>query len=194
MESLLSRGLVLRRVRHLDNDLRLTLFLRDVGKVLAISKGGQRMASKLKAVQQPFVEADFHLFLPPHGVHGRLASGRLISSHERLSSHLDAFQMACRCAETVEMLLPFRAPSPEVYDILRQSFQALQGSLNLELSPHRQWVLFVVRLLKVLGHGDMSDQASELLSRAPLDQCVTFVEGELSRVLPWRLKSDVEVV
>lgn len=193
MEPLSSRGLVLRRVRHLDDDFKLTLFLRDAGKVLAISKGGQKMASKLKAVQQPFVEADFHLFIPPHGVNGRLVSGRLLDSHERLSSNLDAFQMACQCCEVVEMLLPFRAPSPEVYDILRQSLQALQTLDSPSLSPLREWVLFVVRMLKVLGHGDVSEQASRLLSEAPLDRCVSLVNAELERILPWRLKSAVEV-
>jgi DNA repair protein RecO len=193
MESISSVGLVLRRVRHLDSDFKLTILLRDFGKVAAISKGGQRLLSKLKAVQEPFSEGDFQLFVPPHGTNGRLTGGRLINSHQNLRQNYEAFNAACRCCEVVEMLLPFRAPSPDVYDILRESLQSLQSSGSPKPSPLHDWVLFIVQILKVLGHGDVSEQASRYLADAPLERCVTFVEAELERILPWRLKSAVEV-
>ncbi len=189
MDSISGVGLVLRRARHLDNDLKLTILMREFGKVLAVSKGGQRMSSKLKAVQEIFSEADYQVFVPAHGVNGRLVSGRLIGSHEKLRGNYDAFGIACRCCEVVEMLLPFRAPSPDVYDILRESLQSLQSSQ----SPLHDWVLFVVRILKALGHGDVSEKASQSLVDAPLERCVALVEAELERILPWRLKSTVEV-
>ena len=193
MESLVGRGIVLRRVRHLDDDFKLTVLLRDAGKVMAVSKGGQRMASKLKSVQEPFVEAEFQVFAPPHGVNGRLAGGRLLDSHRALRSNIDAFNIACRCCEVVEMLLPYRAPSPDVYDILRASLQSLQSMDGPALSPLHQWVLFVVQILHVLGHGDVSETARRLLSEAPLERCVAHVDAELERILPYRLKSVTEV-
>jgi hypothetical protein len=91
------------------------------------------------------------------------------------------------------MLLPFRAPAPDVYDILRQSFQALQTIGASQPSPLHEWVLFIVRLLKAMGHGDVSDEAAALLSGSPLQRCVSFVEAELERILPYRLKSTIEV-
>ncbi len=193
MDSISDVGLVLRRVKHMDNDFKLTILLRETGKVLAVSRGGQKMASKLKAIQEPFIEADFQVFAPPHGVNGRLAGGRLINSHMDLRSNIDAFNIACRCCETVEMLLPYRAPSPDVYDILRASLQSLQTTDESTLSPLRQWVLFVVRLLQALGHGDVTEMARRLLSEAPLEKCVAYVDAELEQILPYRLKSLIGV-
>lgn len=192
MDSVSGVGLVLRRERHLEQDLRLTILMRDAGKVKAISKGGQRLSSKLKAIQEPFTEADFQLYLPPHGGYGRLAGGRLVHSHQNLRAHLEAFQLACRCCEVVEALLPARAPSPDVYDILRQSLQVLQTP-EPHGSPLHEWVLFVVRLLKTLGHGDVSAETGRLSTEGSLTHCVAFLESELERILPWRLKSTVEV-
>lgn len=193
MESLTGPGIVLRRARHMDDDLKLTLLLRDAGKVIAIAKGGQRITSKLKAIQQPFVEADFQVFAPTHGVNGRLGGGRLIDSHSEISSNYEAFEIACRCCETVEALLPFRAPSAEVYDILRASLRSLQPVEKPALSPLREWVLFVARLLNALGHGDVSEMERRLLSGAPLERCVAHVDAELEKILPRRLKSVTEV-
>lgn len=157
---------------------------------MVISKGGQRMKAKLKSLQEPFSEGDFQVFVPPHGHNGRLAGGRLINSHHALRKSYDAFHVACKCSEVIETLIPFRAPSPEVYDILRRSYQALQSSA----SPQNEWILFVVQVLKSLGHGDVSQQARELLAKSPLDRCLRFVEAELERILPWRLKSEMEPI
>ncbi len=193
MESVVSAGLVLRRVRYLDYDFKLTLLLRDIGKVGVVSKGGQKITSKMKAVQEPFTEADFHVYVPAHGINGRLAGGRLVNSHQNLRQQLDVFQLASRCCEVVEALLPYRAPAPDVYDILHASLQRFHAPERHSTTPLHEWVLFVVRLLKSLGHGDVSKHALQLLTDAPMERCVSFVEAELEQILPRRLKSVVEV-
>lgn len=192
MDSIVGPGIVLRRSRHLDHDVKLTILFRDFGRLGAVSKGGLRMNSKLKSVQEIFTEADFQMFAPPHGTHGRLSGGRLINSHRALRQNVEAFGTASRCLEVVDTLLPYRAPAPDVYDILRRSLQAFQAS-GASQPPQHEWVLFIVRLLKVLGHGDVSDEAAKLLSGSPIERCVAYVEAELERILPWRLKSTVEV-
>lgn len=202
-------GLVLRRTKRGEDDFRLTVFIREVGKTLVLSKGGQRPKYKLRSLQEPFTEADFHLFFPPdNGINGRLAGGKLINSHQGLRSNYEAFQTASRMVETVDVLVPFRAPAPDVYDILRTSLKALSAGLP---APE-EWVLFVAHLLQCLGHGDVTDRLLTLLEPsereaagaalesptetslhvrpASLERCQTLVDAELEHILPWRLKSD----
>ena len=209
MNALTGPGLVLRRAKRAEDDMRLTVFFREFGKVLATSRGSQKPKSVLKAVQEPFTEADFHVFAPEHGVNGRMAGGKLIDSHQGIRTRFDAFETASRACETVDVLVPFRAPSPEVYDILRSALR----SLSAGSSPVVEWVLFVTRLLVTLGHGDVSERLTALLEPsereaaeaaivstgmspaltvqpATLERCLNLVNAELEQILPWRLKSE----
>lgn len=209
MIPLTGTGLVLRRSRRGEVDVRLTVFMREVGKVLVLSKGGQRPQFKLRSLQEPFTEADFHLFVPPdNGVNGRLAGGKLIDSHQGLRTRYDAFETASRMLETVDVLVPFRAPAADVYDILRAALRTLASGMPAD----EEWVLFVARLLRCLGHGDIAERLLTLLEPsereaagaaldssteaalpirpASLERCQNLVDAELEQILPWRLKSD----
>lgn len=170
----------------MEEDTRLTVLLRDHGKLSVVSRGSMRPGSKLKAVQEPFSEADFQIYVPAHGTHGRLTGGKLIDSHQPLRQRYDCFETACKCCEVVEMLLPFRAPSPEVFDILRQ----ILGSLQMTVDPRQEWVRFVVRMLECLGHGDLSSKVES----ASMDQSLAVVDEELKQILPWRLKSELSPI
>ncbi len=181
MESLNGPGLVLRRRKHLEFDVKVLIFLRDAGKVVAISRGGQRLTSKLKALHEPFTQADFQLFATHDGHNGRLAGGRLIDSHIGLRTNPGAFLWASRALEIVDLLIPYRAPASDVYDILRRSL----AEFAVQSDVSAVWVSFVAALLKTLGHGDVLEQSAPSL---------TLVERELSRILPRRPKSEIEVV
>lgn len=188
LETLTGRGLVLKRTRHMDEDLKLILLMEDIGKVHVLSKGTQKMVSKLRPLNEPFVEGEFHLALPPHGVSGRLIGGRLLESNRFLCEKFDRFEVASRMCETVDVMLPHRAPAPEVYGILRQSLQNLKGRQD----PVWVWVEFAVALLKSLGHGDLRETRSlEPESKENLSTWMSLVDAELERVLPRRLKSAV---
>ena len=104
-----------------------------------------------------------------------------MDSHHDLRRRFPAFELASRCSEVVDVLLPFRAPSADVYDILRAALKTLEVSTELK----REWMVFVVRLLKCLGHGDFSS----VLAEPSLERGVAMAEAELERVLPWKLKS-----
>ena len=194
MNALTGPGLVLRRNKRAEDDVRLTVFFREHGKVFATSKGGQKAKSVLKAIQEPFTEADFHVFAPEHGVNGRLGGGKLIDSHQGIRTRFAAFETASRVCEVVDVLVPFRAASPEVYDILRSALRSLSTGAQVDY----EWVLFVARLLASMGHGDVSDRLTALLEgKSPsevqpesLERCLNLVNAELEQILPWRLKSD----
>jgi hypothetical protein len=202
-------GLVLRRSKREEDDVRLTVLMREAGKILVLSKGGQRPQFKLRALQEPFTEADFHLFVPPdNSVNGRLAGGKLVDSHQGLRGSYEAFHTGSRMLETVDVLVPFRAPAADVYDILRTALRALSSGMPAA----EEWVLFVARLLRCMGHGDVTERLLTLLEPserevvgaaldsstetalhvrpASLERCQTLVDRELEHILPWRLKSD----
>ncbi|MCB4756698.1 MAG: DNA repair protein RecO [Elusimicrobia bacterium] len=208
-----SPGIVLKRERHLEQDSRIVLFLKDFGKVMTSVKGAQRMTSKLRPLQEPFIEADYQLFLPDHRPHARLISGRLINSHHNIRHNTAAFETASKCCETIDILFPFRAPSPPVYDLLRKTLQSLQATPEASV----EWTCFLWHFLKVMGHGDylptllhLSNKTKETngreaphhlyidemgisisLSRENLNRCVAFFEDRLEWIMPRKLKSGI---
>ena len=209
MKPLSGPGIVLRRGRRAEEDVQLTVFLRATGQLLVTSRGGQRVQSKMRSLQEPFTEADYQLFAPDDGVSARLAGGKLLDSHEGLRFRMEAFETASRACEAVDALLPFRAPSADVYDILRSALRSLSGGSSASV----EWVLFAARLLRCLGHGDVTgrliglldpavrDAASRAFERRPdawtksvppesLEKCHILVDAELEQILPWRLKSE----
>lgn len=190
MDLLSSTGLVLRRRKHLEDDVKMLVLLREHGKVALMSRGGQRVKSKLKSLHEPFAEADLQLYATHDGHNGRLVGGRLLNSNIGIRHNPSAFLLGCRCLEVIDLLLPYRAPSPDVYDILRHSLSEMASESNVVLV----WVSFVARLLKTLGHGDVSDQINQFPAGSPVEESKALVERELSLILPRRPKSELEVV
>ncbi len=164
-------GLVLRRNKHLETDVHLHLFMKETGKVYATVKGGQRFSSKLKSLQEPFTLAEFQVYR------------QIQESHQFLRTDYKSFLVASKCCEVIDALLPFRAPSPDVFDILHHTLQGFQSIPE----PERVWIRFVVELLENLGHGDMSKD----LNQRSLGYSLAYVESRLESILPWKLKSEV---
>jgi DNA repair protein RecO len=173
----------------LEYDVKLLVLLREGGKVAVISRGGQRLTSKLKVLHEPFTEAEFQLYATHDGHNGRLAGGRLLNSNAGLRANSDAFMLACRCVEVVDMLLPYRAPSSDVYDILRRSLSEMAGGSDSSIA----WVSFAAQLLKTLGHGDVLERIGRFPTGSSVEESKALVERELSFILPRRPKSELEV-
>lgn len=178
-----SPGIVLRRLKHGEDDLHLVLLTETAGKIRVLVKGGRRMQFKLKALLEPFVWADYQIFLPPHRVFGRLLGGRLIQSQSRLSQQVRAFEYACKIVEIVDALLPARAPAPEIFDLLTEALPRMAHTSH----PRLEWLRFGVAYLKILGHGDLSDKIRPL----SVDRSLAVLQNEFERHLPRRLKSDL---
>jgi DNA repair protein RecO len=183
MKSITDTGLVLRRTLHLEKDHRLIVLLRGQGKFSLVSKGTSQISSKLKILQEPFSLIDIQAFLSHHGTHGRLTGGKLLHSFDKIRQSYEAYLVASACAEVVDMLVPFRAPSPDVFDILRNAFSRLAQVA----SPQDVWVDFVQETLKTLGHGDIAVK----FNNVPPVRRFDIANGELEQILPWRLKSDL---
>lgn len=203
-------GIVLRRSRHKEDDVRIVLLLRAHGKVESVARGARRVSSKLKSLIEPFSESDIQIFLPGGSVYSKLISGRLISSHLGLRGDYARFSLASQCCETAEILLPYRAPAPDLYDVLRDALVRLESAPDARW----EWPLFVVRLFDRMGHGDLlpriltflpDERRSKAeaffrqtvggggsfsdLPEADLQRVSGVIQPHLENVLPWRLKS-----
>ena len=215
MATFTDMGLILRRSTSLDDDVKVTVLLKTHGKITAIMKGARRSKMKLKTLLEPFTEADYQVFAPGHATQGRLINGSLKNSHSRIRTSVPAFSTACRMCEVIDLLIPQRMPSPEVFDILRLSFRWLD-----QMCPVQSvWIFFAGRLLKNLGYGDMVDglmpsvpesEREHLRSIlcAPVDQAnagpielpdgvmdpwTVLIDSRLDELLPRGLKSSVLV-
>lgn len=199
-------GIVIYRAKHLDADHRLTILHQTEGKMIITAKGGQRMNAKLKSIQQPFCISDLHIYIPAHGVYGRLVGGRLLSSHHRIQDSYDRFSVASQCCEVIDLLFPFRAPSPTGFEVLRKTLN------NLEFSddPRLVWLLFNIDLLKALGHGDYVPEIIKFLDpheqedivlwsktghlpslcESARDESLRTIEDQLEQLLPRPLKTN----
>jgi len=169
-----SRGIVLSRRNHGERDLKLHVFLRQEGKVIATVKAGQNTQSKLKSLQEPFILADYQVYLPKHAVFARILNGKLIQSHHKIRQNLAAFLVASQLCEMIELLFPFRAPAPDIFDILQLSFQALHNSA----SPKTTWLWFTINLLKSLGHGDKTAELATFIQPTERERIQTFLKDE----------------
>ncbi|MFN0117183.1 MAG: DNA repair protein RecO [Elusimicrobiota bacterium] len=211
MKTYTSAGIVIKREKHLESDDRLIVFTKEWGRLLLNAKLSRRLFSKLRSVQEPFVEADFYFAMPEHAYYGRLISGKVIDSHQGLRNHLLAYGIASQCCEVINNLLPFRAPSPDVFDILRTVLRVIPHS-----QPRFLWVLFLRRFLWVLGHGDLTSNLMDLCPPQEkerweshfhlefenkdwgqaefvspvIDQLTHFLEEKLMEIHPWKLKSN----
>jgi len=173
-------GLVLRRSLHSETDVRLTIFLRQYGKVMATAKAGCQFQSRLKVLLEPFSDVDIQIFLPEHRSFGRLIGGRLKRSYPHLRKNVKIYQRACQCCETLDLLLPSRAPSQDLFDLLKTTLSHLDQGADPDLA----WMWFVAQLLKLTGHGDHSAHV-----RDPQKHSMTFLESRLEEILPRKLKS-----
>jgi recombinational DNA repair protein (RecF pathway) len=153
-------GIVLYRSRFADEDIRTKIFLKTGGKALLSIKSGLKLSSKLKSLTEPFTEADYQLYLPPHSPSGRVIGGRPLQSFQYLKSNVPAFSIASQCCETIELLFPFRGASAQAYDLLQNTLK----TLNTPDLPTIEWPLFIFQLIHVLGHGDYSPDIIKSLS------------------------------
>lgn len=177
MQTLSGTGIILHRKRHLDHDVQVTLFMRETGKVLGVIKGAQKMSSKLKVLQEAFSEIEVQIYSHEGSSHARIIGGKLLNSHMPLRQNTGRFFVASQCCELVQAAIPFRAPSPDTFDVLQETLE------NLEKAPNAQaeWVFFVLRLMRVLGHGDLA--AALLRHSGVAAQKWPSPEVELRRIL-----------
>ncbi|MCI0651255.1 MAG: DNA repair protein RecO [Planctomycetes bacterium] len=113
--TVLSRGLVLRRVSYSDTSQIVTLFTRDAGIVTLIAKGAHRLPARSSKIQSPFDLAGWYEVLYRRGASEvqLLYEGRLIEGFEHLRRRLDGYLEACFALEVMPRFFSPADPHPD---------------------------------------------------------------------------------
>jgi DNA repair protein RecO (recombination protein O) len=139
-------AIVLRRTESGENDRRLVLLTRELGKIEAIAKGARKSGSRLAGSTEPLTVAELHL--AEGRVRRYVTQAQPVSSLRAVRSDYDRLMAGLAMAELASEHLPFEVASREVFDRLLQALSALSG----EREPAVPLVWFAARLLREEGH------------------------------------------
>jgi DNA repair protein RecO len=147
-------GIVLRSEDDGDFDQKLTVYSKEFGKFKAKVTGVKRVASKLRALAQPFAESRLHIYLHGTvraGVHdpGKLIGGEVDCSYPRLRSEINRMMQAHIFCETLDTLTKTFYPNEAEYDLLAGTLKSMEETEFPILVRIRATLI----LLKILGYG-----------------------------------------
>lgn len=114
-------GIVLRTQDYGETHKLVTIFTKEIGKITTISRGANKPRSRLSAVSQIFIEADFLLFVPK-GL-ATLRQGDIISSYRHIREDLLRTTYAAYMIELTDKLIEEKSPEPFLYNELRQTLE-----------------------------------------------------------------------
>lgn len=161
MKQLPTQAVVLRRTDYGEADRILTLLTPDHGKLRLMARGVRRPKSKLAGGIELFSLSDI-TFIQGRSDIGTLTSSRLNRHYGTIIRDIERVQTGYALIKMLDRTTEDH-PEPAYFDLLRQTFEALdQPDLDLELI--RAW--FECQLLRLAGHSPnlATDTAGHKLS------------------------------
>lgn len=158
--SIVTRGIVLRRLNYAEADRILTFLTPDRGKVTAIAKGVRKSKSKLAGGIELFSVSDI-TYIPGRREISTLISTRLGKHYANIVKETARTGVGFECIGITNKATE-EAAEGGYFDILRCAFEGLD---DLELQPQITSVWFNMQLLKLTGHAPnlQTDLAGEKL-------------------------------
>lgn len=160
-QQIVTTGIVLARTDYGEADRIITVLTPDQGKLRLMARGVRKSKSKLAGGIELFSTSSI-TFIEGKGDIGTLISSRLVKHYEQIVSDIERVQAGYRLIKQLNKCTE-DSPGPEYYDLLEQSYAALnESSVSLELIE--AW--FQAQLLKFAGHSPNlnTDSAGEKLS------------------------------
>ncbi|MBI4209431.1 MAG: DNA repair protein RecO [Deltaproteobacteria bacterium] len=121
-----AEAIILQGIDYGESDRIVTFFTREFGKIRGIAKGAKRSRRRFPNG----LDLAYHLyitFVEKEGFElGRVEDSKMIHSFDRISQHPDRFMTACYLLELTSLSIPDREPHPELFDLLKSSFQELE--------------------------------------------------------------------
>lgn len=147
MNQIVTQGIILSRTDYGEADRIITLLTPDQGKLRLMAKGVRRVKSKLAGGIELFSVSDL-TFIRGRGDIGTLVSSRLLKHYAHIVQDLDrtmlGYELIRQLNKTTE-----DEPGPEYFDLLNQTFEALDDTaVSLPLVGF--W--FSAQLLRLAGH------------------------------------------
>ncbi len=147
MKQLVTTGIVLSRTDYGEADRIITLLTPDHGKLRLMARGVRRVKSKLAGGIELFSVSDI-TFIAGRGEIGTLISSRLQKHYGHIVKHIDRVQLGYELIKLLNKATEDH-PEPAYFELLQQSFEALDDStVSTELIS--AW--FEAQLLRLGGH------------------------------------------
>lgn len=112
-------GIVLKTQDYGETHKIVTIFTKDVGKLSAIARGANRPKSRLSALSQLFIQADFLIYLTK-GL-STVQQGQIVRSYREIREDIVKTAYASYIIELTDKLLDDKQPDPYIYNELQQT-------------------------------------------------------------------------
>jgi DNA repair protein RecO (recombination protein O) len=147
MNSLVTTGIILRRLEYGEADRIITFLTADYGKLTAIAKGVRKQKSKLAGGVELLSVSELH-FIKGRSEMGTLVSTRLNRHFNNIVKDYDRTQTSYRMLKVLFKTLE-DGTGQEYYSVLEDSLAALDDTTIPRLLVEHS---FDMRLLQLLGH------------------------------------------
>jgi len=145
-------GIVLRTQNYGETHKLVTIFTKDIGKVTTISRGANKPRSRLSAVSQLFIEAEFLLYIPK-GL-ATLRQGEVLSTFRHIRADLSRTAYAAYIIELTDRLLEDKTPDPYIYHELKQTMDWINNEEDYLIPV----MMYEMKLFKKGGFAPVVDQ------------------------------------
>jgi recombinational DNA repair protein (RecF pathway) len=143
------RAIVLWSRRSRDADKIVGMYTDQMGRLTARATSAARSSAKFGALTEPFVESDLAVYLVPGHGWGKIVGGQLRQSFPELRTSLERITAASWVCECVYRLTPEEQPSPEKFELLHETLEAIASAPEFNLIR----LGFVCRFLNFAGFG-----------------------------------------
>ncbi|WP_188647286.1 DNA repair protein RecO [Marinithermofilum abyssi] len=180
-------GIVLRTKDYGESHKVVNLYTKERGKMAVMARGAKKPKSRLAAVAQPFIHAQFLCF-EGSGM-GTLSQGDILNSHYPLRSDLYLTAYAAYLAELLDQSTEEREPQPTLFEWFRSSLEHLEGGTDPDILAR----MFELKMLDTAGYrpfldGCVSCRATERPLGFSVSQggflCLDCAEQRRQQVIP----------
>lgn len=142
-------GIILLRQDFREADRIVSLYTREHGRLNVRVPSVMRQTGKLKALIEPFVCAEYRIYVRRGGVMGTLTGGKINSVFPAIRTDLKRLTLALHFCELVLRMTPLHQPSEGKFDLLHQALTELEIS-----GPNSSFqAAFTLRLMTLAGFG-----------------------------------------
>ena len=165
-------GIILLRQDFREADRIVSLYTKEHGRINVRLPGVARSVGKLKALSEPFVCADYRIYIRRGGTIGTVTGGKINQVFPHIRQDLKKLALAFHFCELLYRMTPLHQPSPGKFDLLLHALQAVEKG-----PAHSSFqAAFTLRLMMLAGFGldhpvlNILAEFWQQMHQAPLEQ------------------------
>ena len=143
-----TEAVVLRAMAYRETSQIVTLFTREMGKIVALAKGARKLKSQFGATLQPMSHIQAIFYHKPTRDLQTLSETSHVTLFNRLNNDLGKMGTGLRMVELVNALVQVEEEQPDVFSLLAT---ALANLNNADARMENIWPFFQLRLAGILG-------------------------------------------